>query len=127
MGSEMCIRDRVVAWVFFRAEEWADAMKVLSGMAGLNGIRVPEVLGRKIPVLEELGVEFGNSVLNIGGNWQTLVWVMFGLVAILVAKNTIQLKEEFVGRYRSMLVTVSCFCMSVLMIGKASEFLYFNF
>lgn len=117
----------VVAWVFFRAEEWADAIKVLSGVAGLNGIRVPEILSRKIPLLEELGVEFGNSVININGNWQTLVWVMFGMAAILLAKNTIQLKEGFVSHYKSMVVTICCFCVSVLMIGKASEFLYFNF
>ena len=96
-------------------------------MAGLNGIRVPEILSRKIPLLEELGVEFGNSVININGNWQTLVWVMFGMAAILLAKNTIQLKEGFVSHYKSMVVTICCFCVSVLMIGKASEFLYFNF
>ncbi len=27
-----------IAWVFFRAKEWEDAVKVLSGMLGLDGI-----------------------------------------------------------------------------------------
>ena len=117
----------VVAWVFFRAETWTDAMKVLSGMAGLEGIRVPEILARKIPVLRDLGIDFGNSVINIGGNWQTLMWVMVGMLVVLLTKNTVQLREGFVSRYSTLFVTVGCFCVSVLMIGKVSEFLYFNF
>ena len=27
-----------IAWVFFRAKEWDDALKVLSGMMGVNGV-----------------------------------------------------------------------------------------
>jgi len=102
-------------------------MKVLSGMAGFNGIRVPEMLGRKLPVLRELGFDFGNSLVNIGGNAQTMLWVAVAMLAVLSLKNSIQLRDAFSARFHNLVLTVGCFCISVLMIGKVSEFLYFNF
>lgn len=34
-----------IAWIFFRAKEFEDAMKVIKGMAELRGITLPEFLG----------------------------------------------------------------------------------
>ncbi len=41
-----------VAWVFFRARTWNDAMRVLSGMFGLNGLTLPEEWSRRLSFLK---------------------------------------------------------------------------
>ena len=117
----------VIAWVFFRAKEWADAIKVLKGMFGFNGVRLPDIFGRKFPVLSEYGVEFGNSLINIRGNLETLLWVFCALIFVLVFKNTVELRERFVSSYFTATVTVVALTTSVLMLNKVSQFLYFNF
>ncbi len=52
----------VVAWVPFRAESFEAAGRILAGMAGLNGIVLPEkfaaLFGPLTPLLGVLGVEF---------------------------------------------------------------------
>lgn len=59
-----------VAWVFFRADNFSSALEVIKGMAGLNGIILPENYAAKLgPVgrsLAEMGVEFGNAGLFVG-------------------------------------------------------------
>lgn len=117
----------VITWVFFRAREWADAIKVLKGMFGFSGIRLPDVVGRKFPMLSQYGVEFGNSLINIRGNFETLLWVFFAMVFVLIFKNSVELRERFVSSYLTVTTTVVALTASVLMLNKVSEFLYFNF
>ena len=117
----------VVAWVFFRAKDWGDAIKVLSGMVGLNGIRLPEVFGVKFPALQNLGFEFGNSLINIRGNKDTLVWVAVTMLFVLIFKNTVELRKNFVPSYYTLTITVFCFLTAFFMLSEVSEFLYFNF
>jgi len=117
----------VVAWVFFRAKEWDDAIRVLRGMFGFNGVRLPETIGVKFPVLSQYGIEFGNSLINIRGDLKTLIWVFFGLLAVVLLKNSVELRDKFVASYRTAIWTFLNLIVSVLMINKFSEFLYFNF
>ena len=117
----------VVAWVFFRATEWSDAIKVLKGMSGMNGIRLPDIIGVKLPVLHQYGIEFGNSLINIRGTLQTLVWVALAMLFVLVFKNTVELRKNFKSSVYTLSVTVICLIVSFLMLNRVSEFLYFNF
>ena len=41
-----------IAWVFFRAEDWDDALKVIKGMFGFTGIVLPEVLRNRFNSLD---------------------------------------------------------------------------
>lgn len=117
----------VVAWVFFRATEWSEAIKVLKGMSGLNGIRLPDIFGLKIPVLHQLGFEFGNSLINIGGTVRTLLWISVAMLFVLIFKNTVELRKKFIPSYYSLIITVFCFLVAFFMLNQVSEFLYFNF
>jgi D-alanyl-lipoteichoic acid acyltransferase DltB (MBOAT superfamily) len=49
-----------VTWVFFRAETWGDALKVLNGMLGLNGVALPDVgiVENKLYFLVNYGIVF---------------------------------------------------------------------
>jgi D-alanyl-lipoteichoic acid acyltransferase DltB (MBOAT superfamily) len=117
----------VVAWVFFRAENLTAAGKVLSGMAGINGVRLPEIFAQKFPILRNTGLQFGDSVVNINGNWNTLVWVFVGLLAVLFLTNSMQMSAKFKPSYANLVFTTVLSCVSILMLSNISEFLYFNF
>ena len=48
-----------ITMIFFRAEEWGDAIKVLSSMFSLDNIMLPSMLESVLPFLNKYGVEFG--------------------------------------------------------------------
>jgi D-alanyl-lipoteichoic acid acyltransferase DltB (MBOAT superfamily) len=48
-----------ICWVFFRANNFENALNVLNGMIGLNGIVLPLVLKNKLASLSYYGIKFG--------------------------------------------------------------------
>ena len=94
-----------LTWIFFRAKEWGDAIKVLRGMFGFNGF-------------------------ELHFNYLQIMIVLFGLIIVMFAKNTSQnLEKEF--RFNifqivqlSMMLSISIIVMRLI---DESEFLYFNF
>ena len=112
-----------IAWIFFRAKEWEDAIKVLKGMFGFSGIMLPQLLESKLSFIKVYGIKFGNWSQGIQGDNWTLVWILFYFFVILSFKNSNSIKIEkfnFIF-YSSLLV------MGIYYIYKPSEFLYFNF
>jgi hypothetical protein len=81
-----------VAWVFFRAESFAGAQAMLAGMAGLNGVALPQAivaqLGPLGPALREAGVQVTAS----GGMAfaATYAWVLVLLAVVWLLPNSIQ-------------------------------------
>ena len=116
-----------IAWVFFRAKEWDDAIKVLTGMIGLNGITLPEKIGNKFPILIEYNIQFGGWLNNIKGSTDTVKWIVIGFIIILFFSNSITKLINFKVDYKTMLLSAIAFVISILSIKQASEFLYYNF
>ena len=115
-----------IAWVFFRAKEWDDAVKVLSGMIGLSGIKIHTILQSKLSFLEGYGVEFGIYDAVKLPVLETL-WFVFGFALVLLFKNSIQIISNFQLNYKTVLLSAITFVLSFLSLNKVSEFLYFNF
>ena len=66
----------VVGWVFFRAPTLDSALRILEGMAGLNGVSIPMALSTRLGNLAEtlsaLGVQFtpgGGAEFLFGWSW----------------------------------------------------------
>lgn len=116
-----------IGWVFFRAKEFDDAVKVLKGMFGLTGISLPNALSSKLAFLGEYGVEFGGFISKTGGNKYTVIWVAAGLVLVLAFKNSMELRDTFKLSRKTLLFSGILFGISILSMNKVSEFLYFNF
>jgi D-alanyl-lipoteichoic acid acyltransferase DltB (MBOAT superfamily) len=118
-----------ISWVFFRAKEWDDAMKVLGGMFGLNGIVLPNPLANKLSFLVSYGIEFGGWVSSIDsdGGISLVSSIFIGFLIILGFKNSNQRLSSFVFNYQTIIFTSVIFVISVLSFTKVSEFLYFNF
>lgn len=111
-------------WIFFRAKEWEDAIKVLKGMLGMNGIILPSALVGKLEFLSVFGVEFGAWLTNIRGNVITVVALLSGLI-IISFRNSNEIK--FRSSIMYLLFSSILFAYSLLSFSKISEFLYFNF
>lgn len=98
------------AWVFFRAETWADAINVLNAMIGLNGLEFPIV-----------------SYFNVSIAENQLLIIFSGLLLVVFFKNSIELKERFKPTLVTVVFTTIIFIYSILNLNKVSEFIYFNF
>lgn len=114
-----------VAWVFFRARTWDDALKVLKGMIGANGISLG-AWAERYGILKQWGIAAqGLYFVQVKRNAALLVVGAF-LLAVL-GRNTIRMGEEFKPTVGTALFTIAIALAALLNMNKVSEFLYFNF
>ncbi len=116
-----------IAWVFFRAREWNDAIKVLKGMAGLSDIVLPTILENKLPSLRSYGIEFGGFLDGIQGDFYTPIWLFAGFVIILIFKNSNQRLKAFQPNRITLIIHLLILFYAISHISSLSEFIYFNF
>jgi hypothetical protein len=113
-----------IAWVFFRAHDFKDAMKVLNGMFdGSFVYHYGWVFGEKV---SGWGMNVGEwSKMFIGDSWVWL-WLFFGFVVVLFFPNSIQMRDRF--KTNSMFLGMTLFFfLSLFFLYRKSEFIYFNF
>lgn len=114
-----------IAWVFFRARSFSDALSVLEGMAGMNG-------------LDPAG--FLSSWAGASGRWLTaagkfvpsdlpaaLSIILLCLALVLLAPNSIELKDRFKPGPVTAVFTVLLALLAITRLTGVSQFLYFNF
>lgn len=94
-----------VTWIFFRAKNFDDAIKVLKGLIGLNGLGLASIMEFKLILL---------------GLFVTLLITVF-------TKNSIEKIETFKADYKTLLFASLIFSISIIFLTRVSEFLYFNF
>ena len=116
-----------IAWVFFRAKDWSDAIKVLKGMCGMSGVVLPDPLRHIFKFLQHFNVEFGGYLIHIGGRRDSIIWLLVGFILVLCCKNSMQLlKSRKVEKFY--IVAVAFLLLAALSnLNTVSEFLYFNF
>jgi alginate O-acetyltransferase complex protein AlgI len=133
----------VIAWVPFRATNLNATMDMLFGMAGMNGISIPQSLA------PYLGNFLGNVVLFDGftplsglPTKATISWLSTGLLIVWLLPNNQQWMYKFApaleavtsnsrfvwkpDRWHAVLVGI-VFSISLLSLNRVSEFLYFQF
>jgi D-alanyl-lipoteichoic acid acyltransferase DltB (MBOAT superfamily) len=115
-----------IAWVFFRAKDWDQAIKVLNGMF-FGEIVFSEKLEQKLYFLKKIGIEFGQFTTHLGGHTSTMVWIGIGLVLIVSAPNSHVLTRNLKPTKLYLTGTIVLLLYSFLNLAKNSEFLYFNF
>ena len=113
--------------MFFRAKEWDDAIKVLDSMFSLYNIVLPNILERRFPFLNDLGVEFGGFVENIKGELLTPVWIISILIILLFSKNSMEMSKKFNVNVKYFTLQIFMLFTSLYFLDSASEFLYYNF
>jgi len=116
-----------IAWVFFRAKEWDDAVKILGGMFSLDYVVLPNFLASKLSILSQYGIEFGGFTAHLSAGLDLVVWLLLGLIFVLLFKNAPEKIKTFEINYKTSFFTSILFIYSILSMYKVSEFLYFNF
>jgi len=117
-----------IAWIFFRAKEWDDAVKVLTGMFSLNYVVFPSFLSNKLLFIDQyFNIQYGGFITNIKGGLDTVYWVLIGFVFTLLFKNSMELMAGF--KTNKIYLTFNLFLIFYALgeMNAISEFLYFNF
>jgi alginate O-acetyltransferase complex protein AlgI len=121
----------VVAWVFFRAENFGVAKSMINGMVGLNGISLPYNLVAFKGLLLD-GVVFNGLVPLTQLPLQTLLtWMPLGLIMVWAAPNSMQI-SNFIEKHLSNsfftgLFVGAVFIFCIMSFKKTSPFIYFQF
>jgi alginate O-acetyltransferase complex protein AlgI len=116
-----------IAWVFFRAKEWSDAVKIIASMFSLDYIIFPRMFKNSLYFLNDYGVEFGGFLAIITGGYSVAYWFFFAFILLFFFKNSMQLGMLSKLDSRMMLISGGAFISGVLSLNKVTEFLYFNF
>jgi D-alanyl-lipoteichoic acid acyltransferase DltB (MBOAT superfamily) len=115
------------AWVFFRAQTFSDAVKVLKGMAGLTGVVLPEKLGNVLSGLRGYGIHFGNVLSTIRWDGKMFLnFVAFFILAVLF-KNSGEIIEKLKPNWRTAAALSLILIYAILNLNKTNEFVYFKF
>lgn len=102
-----------IAWVFFRAKEWEDAIKVLGGMFSTF---LPHPI---LPIKD--------TIAHINGNSSTIVWILLTFCIVLIFSNSNTLRNNVKFTYSYLIFTFTILYLSLERLSSFSEFLYFNF
>jgi len=136
----------VVGWVFFRAANFDEAVAILRGMAGLNGVALPAAIAAPLGPIRDLAERLGVSFALGGASRFALqyAWIVVLFPVVLFAPNT----QEILGRFRPALdfrphatlariawqptvawgVTAALIAAGgLLTLSRVSEFLYYQF
>jgi alginate O-acetyltransferase complex protein AlgI len=101
------------SWVFFRAKEWEDAIKVLKGMSGMNEINNISSL-----------ISFGGIAKE---TFLVMVIITMFSVYTFFAKNSNEMLLNFKYRQKDLVFSVALTVIAILQFSEISTFLYFNF
>ena len=137
----------VIGWVFFRSTNFGDALAIIRGMAGFNGVAFPAGIASRMgllsDVLQSLGIE-----LTVGGGTRFVfqyAWIIALLPIVMFAPNTQELMarcqpaldfRDTTARLPRLLwrpATGWAALMSLvtaaglLSLSRVSEFLYYQF
>ncbi|WP_121662787.1 MBOAT family O-acyltransferase [Metabacillus litoralis] len=114
-----------IAWVFFRATTWGDAIKVLKGMFGFNGIVLPsfEILS----FVESYGFTLGSYFIDLSELLRIAPYLLIALIIIIFCKNSNTMTNTFRPNILTSVFITVAIVYCILNFNKISEFLYFNF
>jgi len=112
-----------IAWVFFRAKEWDDAIKVLNGMFRLNYFGIKNLLLDFIKYFIDVFKWVTSDDLS-----KTVLLIFMGLVLIWFP-NTNYISLNFLKKSSWLYLVVLLILLSLVFMtsGINTEFLYFNF
>jgi alginate O-acetyltransferase complex protein AlgI len=131
----------VIAWVPFRSTNFDVTQTMLYGMAGLNGVSIPQILAFLGRVNSSFVLE-GITPLTAMPVKEIVLWLPAGLLIVWLLPNTQQWLANFSPAWdsvtarsrlmwkpnRAMAVMIgTLFGFSLLFLNRVSEFLYFQF
>lgn len=121
----LCFNFINLTWVFFRASSWTEAINVIKGMLGLNGVILPARLAERVAAFVPVGVSFGD--FSLPDPSRLVLWLSASLFLVLLWRNSMELEGDFTPGLRNALWVGAMALAAILSLSGVSEFLYFNF
>ena len=115
-----------LSWVFFRAEQWEDAIKIIKGMLGLSGVMLPTSL-QNISFLQQNKIVFGEVFANFNSDTEVILWIAIAFFVCLFFKNSNQVLIAYKPSSKIAFFIVTIFVISLMHLDKNVDFIYFNF
>jgi len=119
-----------IAWVFFRAPSFSDAVNILKAMVGLNGIVLSPNLATSTfwQSLTAVGIRFGEWRANLPPAETPVYFFCILLIPfVLFTNNSNKLLEKFSANWRTALAASLMMIAGLLLLNETSSFLYFKF
>ena len=118
-----------IAWIFFRAENWDQAIKVLHGMMNIQDgyiyiLKLISHLTKDVPIQQHMLFDYN-----------TLWWIISILIIVLFFKNSHEILDYpnftkfyvFTKKYAIYFAILFLFSLLYKSLHPYSEFIYFNF
>ena len=114
-------------WVFFKADNWNDAIKILKGMFMLNKITLPYSFEKNFSFFANLKIFVFGDWITLEGIKYTVIFSLIPMIAFIFFKNTDQIRNNFKPSLYLALFCAFIFSCAFLSFNKAQDFLYVNF
>jgi alginate O-acetyltransferase complex protein AlgI len=114
------------SWIFFRANEWNDALKIVKAMFGFSDVVLPNFL-ENYSFLQLNKILFGNVYVNFNNDEEILLWILSAFCLVMLFKNSNQLISNLKPNNLVVASTVFLFLISLMNLGKNVDFIYYNF
>ena len=121
-----------LTWIFFRAETFSDAYKVIRGMFSFSGSLEGELLrflSAAQGFLAKYGIKFYFTSIVPGNNFRALLLIIFSFLIVLLLKNSNHIFSRDISPVKSALWASFFIFISLvsLFFEVSAEFLYFRF
>jgi alginate O-acetyltransferase complex protein AlgI len=129
LGQTLTLLAVILAWVPFRAASLSETLAIFRGMAGLNGIALPQMIVSALPPLAAIADSV--AVLPSLGDARTLSFpevsacLLLGWMIVLVMPNVSRMTER--GRYWALTGSFALSVQAVFFAPHVAPFLYFQF
>jgi len=115
------------SFVIFRAADFKGAAKIFRGMAGLNGVMLPE----KLKALGPTGaawLSYGSWLADLGEKQYYFIYLILAAgIAALAGKNSMETSEKLKPSMGWALLVSLLFGIGVIHTTQVTEFIYANF
>ena len=115
------------SWIFFRAKNFDDAVKVVKGMFGIYGLGGTEQIPNAFRSLKRFQLALKHWLGNIDGDGQTLPFIIVCLILSIYFRNSNDMEERFSPNWKNACILGALSLYAMLNLQKASQFIYFNF
>lgn len=115
------------SWIFFRARNFDDAIKVVKGMLGVNGLGLTDYVNHAFSSFKRFQVALKYWLGNIDGNIHTLAFIIVCLALSIYFRNSNDMEQRFSPTWKNACLLGVLSLYAILNLQKASQFIYFNF
>lgn len=112
-----------IFWVFFRATNLHDAIKVIKGMFNIFSLKNITLILKDSIIFFEIVAKITKGL----GVLENIIIIPLAFIILFFFKNSVERCKKFKNNLRFYIEIVIYFCTSVLFLSEISTFLYFNF